>query len=370
MAIAAKPRQRQRPARTEVVPFRNGEGSNEREDTSMARISLVIPVYNEEACLRALLDRLYGLKSPAGDDYEYVFIDDGSRDRSLEILVDEAHRNPAVKVLALSRNFGHQVAITAGLDYASGDAVVIMDADLQDPPELVHEMAAKWREGYDVVYAQRSVRHGEGFFKKATASIFYRLLGRIAGLSIPRNTGDFRLISRHAVESMRGLRERHRFMRGLSVWIGFPQTCVQYERAARVAGETKYGLTKMFRLAVDAIISFSWVPLRLAFYAGFAAISLCGLYVLVAVFLWAFTDRVLPGWLSLAALITFLGSFQLLTLGIIGEYIGRILDEVKARPLYFLRETVNVSPDQAGPVGGGFPGLHAGHGSGAADGRV
>jgi dolichol-phosphate mannosyltransferase len=353
-----------------VVPFRNGEESNEREDTSMARISLVIPVYNEEACLRALLDRLYALKSPVGDDYEYVFIDDGSRDRSLEILVVEARRNPAVKVLGLSRNFGQQVAITAGLDYASGDAVVIMDADLQDPPELVHEMAAKWREEHDVVYARRIVRHGESLFKRVTASLFYRLLGRIASLSIPQNTGDFRLMSRRAVEAIRSLRERHRFMRGLSAWIGYPQAYVDYERAPRAAGETKYGLTKMFRLAVDAIISFSWIPLRLAFYAGFAAISLCGLYVLVAVFLWAFTDQVLPGWLSLATLITFLGSFQLLTLGIMGEYIGRILDEVKARPLYFLRETVNVSPDRAGPVGGGFPGLHAGHGSGAADGRV
>jgi len=309
----------------------------------MARLSLVIPVYNEETCLRALLDRLYALKNPAGDDYEYVFIDDGSRDRSLEILVDEAHRNPAVKVLALSRNFGHQVAITAGLDYASGDAVVIMDADLQDPPELIHEMVSKWREGYDVVYAQRSVRHGEGFFKKATASIFYRLLGYIAGLSIPRNTGDFRLISRRAVESMRGLRERHRFMRGLSVWIGFSQTCVQYERAARVAGETKYGLSKMVRLAIDAIISFSWVPLRLALFVGFLAIGVCGIYLALNLYLWAFTDRVLPGWMGLMALITFLGSLQLLTLGIMGEYVGRILDEVKARPLYFLREQINVT---------------------------
>ena len=317
----------------------------------MARISLVIPVYNEEACLRALLDRLYGLKSPAGDDYEYVFIDDGSRDRSLEILVDEAHRNPAVKVLALSRNFGHQVAITAGLDYASGDAVVIMDADLQDPPELVHEMAAKWREGYDVVYAQRSVRHGEGFFKKATASIFYRLLGRIAGLTIPRNTGDFRLISRRAVEAIRSLRERHRFMRGLSVWVGFPQTCVRYERAPRAAGETKYGITKMFRLAADAIVSFSWVPLRLALYTGFLTIALCGLYMLVALWLWIFTDRLVPGWTSLAALIAFLGSLQLLTLGIMGEYVGRILDEVKARPLYFLPEAVNLDA-VVGPAAG------------------
>jgi dolichol-phosphate mannosyltransferase len=309
----------------------------------MACLSLVIPVYNEEACLRALLDRLYALKSPAGDDYEYVFIDDGSRDRSLEILVDEAHRNPAVKVLALSRNFGHQVAITAGLDYASGDAVVIMDADLQDPPELIHEMVSKWREGYDVVYAQRSVRHGEGFFKKATASVFYRLLGRVASLSIPRNTGDFRLISRRAVESMRGLRERHRFMRGLSVWIGFPQTCVQYERATRVAGETKYGLSKMLRLAIDAIISFSWVPLRLALYMGLMAIGSCGVYLVLNLYLWAFTDRVLPGWMGLMALIVFLGSLQLLTLGIMGEYVGRILDEVKARPLYFLREQINVT---------------------------
>jgi dolichol-phosphate mannosyltransferase len=275
-------------------------------------------------------------------------VDDGSRDQSLSILMEASRGNPAFKVLALSRNFGHQVAITAGLDYASGDAVVIIDADLQDPPELIPQMAAKWREGYDVVYARRRVRHGEGLLKRVSASLFYRVLGSVATLSIPRNTGDFRLMSRRAVLAMRQLRERHRFMRGLSTWIGFPQTSVEYERDPRASGETKYALTKMARLAADAIVSFSWVPLRLSFYAGLIAIFICGLYVLAALCLWTFTTYVLPGWLSLATLIVFWGSLQLITLGIMGEYVGRILDEVKARPLYFLRETANVAC--SGPV--------------------
>jgi len=312
----------------------------------MARISLVIPVYNEEACLRTLLDRLYALKSPAGDEYEYVFVDDGSRDQSLTILKEAASRNPAVKVLSLSRNFGHQVAITAGLDYASGDAVVIIDADLQDPPELIPQLAAKWQEGYDVVYARRMVRHGEGLLKRISASLFYRVLGSVASLNIPRNTGDFRLMSRRTVLALRQLRERNRFMRGLSTWIGFPQTCVEYERDPRASGETKYTLRKMVRLAVDAIVSFSWVPLRLSFYAGLIAIAICGLYFLAALCLWTFTTYVIPGWLSLATLIVLFGSMQLVTLGIMGEYVGRILDEVKARPLYFLRETANVAQQE------------------------
>jgi dolichol-phosphate mannosyltransferase len=312
----------------------------------MSRFTIVVPVFNEESCLATLLDRLAALNASPGDEYEYLFVDDGSQDQSLSILMEASRKNPAFKVLALSRNFGHQVAITAGLDYASGDAVVIIDADLQDPPELIPQMAAKWHEGYDVVYARRMVRHGEGLLKRLSASLFYRVLGSVAPLNIPRNTGDFRLMSRRAVLALRQLRERHRFMRGLSTWIGFPQTCVEYERDPRASGETKYTLGKMMRLAVDGVVSFSWVPLRLSFYAGLIAIFICGLYVIAALCLWTFTTYVVPGWLSLATLIVFFGSLQLVTLGIMGEYVGRILDEVKARPLYFLRETANVEPQE------------------------
>jgi len=308
----------------------------------MSRISVVIPVYNEESCLKALLERLRALQNSQREDYEFVFVDDGSVDHSLDILKAEAQGDGSIKILALSRNFGHQIAITAGLDYASGDAVVTIDADLQDPPELIPELVARWREGYDVVYARRKIRQGESLFKRATAAIFYGLLGKIASLSIPRNVGDFRLMSQRAVAAIRNMPERHRYMRGMATWVGFSQICVDFERPSRASGQTKYSLPKMLRLAADGIVSFSWVPLRLALYAGIFTILICGTYVLVNIILWAFTDLVLPGWMSLAALVTFLGSLQLLTLGIMGEYVGRILDEVKARPLYFLREKINV----------------------------
>ncbi len=288
----------------------------------MSLISIVVPVYNEEASLAALLDRFRALPRAPDDRYEYVFVDDGSQDGSLAILKREAAANRDCRVIALSRNFGHQTAITAGLDHAKGDAVVVMDADLQDPPELVLDMVSKWREGYDVVYARRLRRAGESAFKRATASLFYRVMEHVAKVRMPRDTGDFRLMSRRAARALCSMRERHRLMRGMSSWIGFSQTCVDYDRPARMAGTTKYGLVKMARLAADGIISFTWAPLRLALYTGLLAIGLCGAYILVNLGLWAFTDRVLPGWMSLAALITFFGSFNLLTLGIMGEYVG------------------------------------------------
>ena len=318
----------------------------------MSVISIVIPVYNEEECLEELLSRLAGVQSGSPDQFEFVFVDDGSSDNSFSMLSAEAEHNRAVKVLRLSRNFGHQVALTAGLDHASGDAVVTMDADLQDPPELVTRMVGKWREGLDVVYARRLKRKGESIFKRATAWLFYRLLGRLASLNIPRDTGDFRLMSRKAVMALNQMRERHRFLRAMTAWVGFRQGFVEYERPSRLRGDTKYGLSKMLRLAADALVSFSWVPLRLAMYAGLLAILLCGIYLFANLVLWAFTDLVLPGWMSLAALITLLGSFQLLTLGILGEYVGRILDEAKARPLYLLHSRINISkmpPVEAGP---------------------
>ena len=307
----------------------------------MSLISIVVPVYNEEASLAALLNRLRALPRAPDDKYEYVFVDDGSRDESLAILKREAAANRDCRVIALSKNFGHQMAITAGLDYAKGDAVVVMDADLQDPPELVMDMISKWREDYDVVYARRLRRPGESAFKRATAALFYRVMEHVAKVRMPRDTGDFRLMSRRAARALCSMRERHRLMRGMSAWIGFSQACVDYDRPARMAGTTKYGTAKMMRLAADGIVSFTWAPLRLALYAGILAICVCVTYVVVNLGLWAFTDRVLPGWMSLAALVTFLGSFNLLTLGIMGEYVGRILDEVKGRPLYVVRDLIN-----------------------------
>jgi len=262
----------------------------------------------------------------------------------MEILRAEAEKDSFVKVLSLSRNFGHQVAISAGLDHAAGDAVATMDADLQDPPEILPEMLAKWAEGNDAVYARRSIREGEGLLKRVTAKIFYRLLSWIARVSIPQDTGDFRLMSRRMVLALRGMQERHRFVRGMSAWVGFKQAVVDYERPPRFAGDTKYGLAKMLRLATDGIVSFSWAPLRLAIYVGLVAIAICATHLVVQLVLWVFTDRILPGWMSLATLITFLGSLQLLMIGIMGEYVGRILDEVKARPLYLIQETINLNP--------------------------
>jgi glycosyltransferase involved in cell wall biosynthesis len=309
----------------------------------MSLISIVVPVYNEEASLAALLDRLRALPRAPDDKYEYVFVDDGSHDESLAILKREAAANRDCRVISLSRNFGHQIAITAGLDHATGDAVVTLDADLQDPPELIADMLAKWREGNDIVYARRIRRHGESLFKRASAAIFYRLIRRLTNTDIPADTGDFRLMSRPALLAFRGMRERHRFVRGMAAWVGFRQTCVEYERQARISGATKYGLGKMLRLAADGIVSFSWAPLRLALYVGLIAAALCGAYLFTALALWVFTKTVVPGWMSLAALIVLFGSLQLIMLGLMGEYIGRILDEVKARPLYCVREMLNIA---------------------------
>ena len=307
-------------------------------------LSVIVPIFNEEEVLEALHQRLTAMAVGLEVSYELVFVNDGSRDRSLQWLKQFAATDPHVRVLDFSRNFGHQIAITAGMDYAQGEAVVVIDADLQDPPELIGLMLDKWREGYDVVYAVREKREGDTFFKRATAALFYRLLKRITNVDIPLDTGDFRLMSRRAIEAMRLFNERNRFVRGLVSWIGFRQTGVRFVRAERFAGETKYPLKKMLRFAVDGIVSFSFIPLQLATFFGFLASGMSFVGILWVVYLRLFTSETITGWASMMVIMLFLGGVQLLTLGIVGEYIGRIYDEVKRRPLYLVQEALGFDP--------------------------
>lgn len=307
--------------------------------TLAIELSVVVPVFNEEANIPELHRRLSAVLERAVDSYEIVFVDDGSRDRSWSLITDLARQDPHVRGLSFSRNFGHQMAFSAGLDHARGQAVVIMDADLQDPPEVIPELLARWRAGSEVVYAVRTSREGETAFKRATAALFYRLMQRITQVPIPVDTGDFRLMGPRALAAFRRLPERHRFTRGLVAWLGFRQTGVPYARAARRAGATGYPLRKMLRFAVDGITSFSHVPLQLATWLGFLVSLLAFAYIVVVVAL-----KVIgiswPGYTSLMAAILFLGGVQLVMIGLLGEYLGRVYDEVKRRPLYLVQATV------------------------------
>lgn len=307
-------------------------------------ISLVVPCWNEESVIPVLYERAVQMLDRTGSRWETIFVNDGSRDRTLAMLLDLHERDERIKVLNFSRNFGHQVAITAGFDYAEGDAVIVMDADLQDPPEVVLRLIEKWREGYDVVYAVRTKRTGESWFKLWTASLFYRIIRSIADIDIPLDAGDFRLMDRKVVLAMRQLRERNRFMRGLSSWVGYRQIAVEYERAARFAGETKYPLRKMVRLAANAITSFSHVPLQLATYIGFILAGISGLGIVVAVIMRLSGISAFSGQASTLVSVLFLGGIQLIFLGIIGEYLGRIYDEVKNRPLYLVADAYGFEP--------------------------
>jgi glycosyltransferase involved in cell wall biosynthesis len=318
-------------------------------------LSLVLPIFNEEEIIRELDRRLRAffadIESGVGDSWEVVFVDDGSTDRSPLLLKQLAAAESRYKVLSFARNFGHQMAITAGIDRAEGEAVVIMDADLQDPPEVVKDMVARWRDGFDVVFGVRSKRHGEGWFKRLTAAVFYRALrAMLGGVSIPVDAGDFRLMSRTVVLTLRALREQHRFVRGMVAWVGFRQTAVTYERPARFAGETKYPLRKMLGFALDGITSFSTVPLRMAIWLGVMAgcIALAG--GVWAVYVKLFGGRVVPGWTTIMILVGLGSSAQLLMTGILGEYVGRIYEEVKRRPLYIVREEINLAGAAADPM--------------------
>ncbi|MFZ9859295.1 MAG: glycosyltransferase family 2 protein [Roseiflexaceae bacterium] len=300
-------------------------------------ISVVAPVYDEEVLLPEFYRRVVSAIEQLGVPFEIVLVNDGSHDRSGAIM-DELHaQDPRVKVLHFSRNFGHQIAITAGTDHAQGQSVAVIDSDLQDPPEVIVDMYHKWREGYQVIYGVRSEREGETAFKRATASMFYRLIRKITNINLPLDTGDFRLMDRRVVDAMKKMREHHRFMRGLSVWVGFKQTGVSYRRDARKAGVTKYPLRKMLRFALDAITSFSYLPLQLATYSGFVIAGLSVLAILVAIIL-RLSGNVIAGQATTLVSVLFLGGIQLIFLGIIGEYLGRIYDEVKRRPLYIVAE--------------------------------
>lgn len=314
----------------------------ETTDTTMAQpmYSIVAPVFNEAETLPHFYKCIVEVMEGLSDPFELILINDGSRDDSYRIMQELHSQDPRVRAIDFSRNFGHQIAISAGLDYARGQAVIILDSDLQDPPETIPTLIARWKDGAEVVYAQRSKRKGETQFKLLTAAAFYRLITRITSVNIPRNTGDFRLLDRRVVDALVKMREQHRFMRGLSAWVGFRQEAVLYERQERFAGETKYPLRKMIKFSVDAITSFSHVPLKLATTFGFvlAGISLVG--IVVAIILRLFTGAII-GQASTLILVLFLGGIQLIFLGIIGEYLGRIYDEVRARPLYIVREMLD-----------------------------
>jgi glycosyltransferase involved in cell wall biosynthesis len=330
-------------------------------------LSLVIPIYNEEAIIPELDRRLRAFLADVGNDvgdaWEVVFVNDGSQDRSQAQLEEMAAREPRYRVIALSRNFGHQAAITAGLDRADGEAVVVMDADLQDPPEVVNQMVARWREGFDVVFAVRSHRHGETMFKRLTAAVYYRLLrAMLGGVSIPVDAGDFRLMSRSVVMTLRALREQHRFVRGLVSWVGFRQASVSYDRPARFAGQTKWPLRKMLRFAIDGITSFSTVPLRMAIWFGLLAGVVAMGGGVWALYQKLFGTGVVKGWTTIMILVGLGSSAQLLMTGILGEYVGRIYEEVKRRPLYVVDTEINLPAlatfrERRGPAGRDVHGL-------------
>ncbi len=301
-------------------------------------LSIVGPVFDEVGTIRAFYTRLRDAMDQLKEPWELLLIDDGSRDGSTDIIRDLGLEDPRVRPVLFSRNFGHQIALTAGLDYSRGQAVVVMDTDLQDPPELVAELVAKWREGFEVVYAVRTEREGESWFKKATATMFYRLINRITDVDIPLDTGDFRLLDRKVVEVVKQMRERHRFPRAMVAWVGFRQTGVPYKRAARSSGETKYPLRKMLRLAINAVTGFSYFPLQLATYFGFICAGLSAVAIPLVVLIRLSGRSALLGQATTLIAVLFLGGVQLISLGILGEYVGRLYDEAKGRPLYVLRE--------------------------------
>jgi dolichol-phosphate mannosyltransferase len=302
--------------------------------------SVVAPVFNEVETLPHFYKRMVAVMEELGEPFELVLVDDGSTDGSAGVPRRLHARDHRIRVISFSRNFGHQIAISAGLDYARGQAVVIIDSDLQDPPEVIPRLVERWKQGAEVVYAQRTAREGETRFKLLTASLFYRLIHGITAINIPRDTGDFRLLDRQVVDALVTMREQHRFMRGLSAWVGFRQEAVSYHRQERFAGTTKYPLPKMIRFSLDAITSFSHVPLQLATTCGFllAGISLFG--IIVAALLRVFNHAII-GQASTLILVLFLGGIQLIFLGILGEYLGRIYDEVRARPLYVVRDVLD-----------------------------
>lgn len=300
--------------------------------------TIIAPIYNELENIPELYPRIRDVMKQTGDSWELILVDDGSTDGSTEAIRKLGANDKRVRPVIFARNFGHQIAVSAGIDYSRGEAVVIIDADLQDPPEVIHDLIDKWREGYEVVYAVREERAGESWFKKTTASLFYRLIHAITNVEIPLDTGDFRLMDKKVVSVMKSMREKHRFLRGMSAWVGFKQVGVSYKRKPRYAGESKYPLNKMVQFALNAITSFSYFPLQLATYLGFIAAGLSVIAIPIVAILRLLTGTALVGQATTLIIVLFLGGVQLISLGIIGEYIGRIYDETKDRPLYVVAE--------------------------------
>jgi len=313
--------------------------------------SIIVPVFNEEAVLPVLLRRLDQLLDRLSEPAEAIFVDDGSNDSSPIMLQELAKRDPRFRYICLSRNFGHQIAITAGMDAAQGQAIIVMDADLQDPPEVVDQLIAKWREGNDVVYARRLSRAGESRFKRSTAHLFYRLIDSMSSINIPADVGDFRLIDRKVLDALRQMPEQNRFVRGMVAWLGFRQAEVTFHRQERAAGETKYPLFKMMRLAADAALGFSDAPLRLAIWCGLSVSGLALLYGAWVMALWMSNDsRLVAGWSSTIIIVSLLCGMNMLLTGIVGLYVGRIHAEVKGRPLYVVQKRLGFDHDQSAPA--------------------
>src|SRR5580698_669113 len=306
-------------------------------------LSIVMPFYNEEEMFPVLRPRLTEFMDRSPYPCEVIAVNDGSSDRTIDLLVEWRQSDPRIKILSLSRNFGHQYASTAGIDHAAGEAIVLIDADLQDPLEVIHRMVEQYRNGYDVICGQRITRSGEGVFKKFSAWFFYRFMRAFFLESLPPDVGDFRLMSRRCVESLSGMRELHRFLRGMVAWVGYPQTCVQYERQPRGAGSTKYPFVKMFRLACTAAFSFSALPLRLSF-AGAGVMTLIAVVEAIRAIVAHFAGRTVAGWTSLMVVICLSNAALMIAVGILGEYVGRIYEESKGRPLYVVAQSWNVSP--------------------------
>lgn len=304
--------------------------------------SIIAPIYNELENIPELYPRLREVMDRTGEPWELILVDDGSSDGSTEVIRKLAETDPRVRPVIFARNFGHQIAVTAGVDYSRGDAVIIIDADLQDPPEVILKLIDKWREGYEVVYAVREERQGESWFKRVTASLFYRIIFRITDVDMPLDAGDFRLMDKKVITVLQQMREKHRFLRGMSAWVGFKQVGVSYKRQARHAGETKYPFSKMVKLALNAVTSFSYFPLQLATYIGFISAGISVLAIPVVVLARLITGSALVGQATTLIIVLFFGGVQLISLGIIGEYIGRIYDETKNRPLYIVAD----APDE------------------------
>ncbi len=315
-------------------------------DLGDVELSVVVPLYNEELNIDYLFERLVTVLSRLNMKYEIICVNDGSKDNTLERLIEYHHQNPEIKVVNLSRNYGKEIALSAGLDYANGNAVVPIDADLQDPPELIAELVEKWREGYDVVYATRRSREGESWVKRFTANVFYRTLDSISSVPIPRDTGDFRLLDRRVVDALKQMPERNRFMKGLFAWVGFKQTSVLYDRPSRYKGETTWNYWQLWNLAIDGFTSFSFIPLKVWSYIGLLVAMPSFFYATFLVIRTLIFGVDFPGYASIMVAILFLGGVQLVSLGIIGEYIGRVYEEVKRRPLYLVRESYGFDSNQ------------------------